>query len=557
MLYVDAARRMTSRQLAGRTRRLCPPALLAAGTTLRQSPEWTSLAEGLGVDRAPQSGPVPAPHETRTFCAVGASRRYGAPAFWTDSSDGRLFLFHLHGFSALAAYVAGQQTVTGDRFWADVIADWLAKESRPRQPSWYPYPTSLRLVAWSAALPRLTWPERLDERVAAEVARQARYLRRAVEHDIGGNHVLKNAIALVFAGAVVPASGVFEHGLRLLRLQVEQQILADGGHEERSTSYHLDVTHDLSDVAEVLLRRDGSAPPWLEDALARARQWEAAVTGPDLRLPLLNDAWESPPRPSRVSDPVSHLAQSGYLVFRHDGDQAIFDVGPVSPPHLPPHAHADVLSFVFWADGRPLLVDPGSYVYTGPWRNHFRGTSAHNTVEIDGADQCELWGDFRVAFPPRVRVGGVRSDRNFAVATACHDGYGRLADPVEHHRALVWLPRYGLVVVDRLCSRRAHAIRTRLHVAPGVRCDGANSVAGFDVVALGGGEVRQAEAAYSPFLGRKVPIDVLEDVRTVEPDTPFGWSVLRKGVLIARLELNRVELSVEGQSVLTVPLEWS
>jgi hypothetical protein len=281
------------------------------------------------------------------------------------------------------------------------------------------------------------------------------------------------------------------------------------------------------------------------------------MTGPDGRLPLLNDAWESPPRPSRASEPVSQLEQSGYLVFRHECDQAIFDVGPVSPPHLPPHAHADVLSFVFWADGRPVVVDPGSYGYTGPWRNHFRGTSAHNTVQIDGADQCELWGDFRVAFPPRVRVGRVRSDRNFAVATASHDGYRRLADPVEHQRALVWLPRNGVVVIDRLRSQRAHAIRTRLHVAPAARCDGAGAVEGFDVVALGGGEVHQTEGAYSPFLGSKVPIDVLEDVRTVEPDVPFGWSMLRKGVRVVRLEVNRVDISLEGQSIVTVPLDWS
>jgi uncharacterized heparinase superfamily protein len=557
LLYVDAARRMTLRQLVVRTRRIVPPALLAAGTRRQDAPEWRPLAAGLGADPAPQSGPTPSPHETGTFVAVGASRTYRSPAFWTDKSDGLLFLFHLHGFSTLASYAAGERSAQGDQFWAEVVSDWLANESRPRRPSWHPYPTSLRLIAWSAGLSVLAWPQALRQRIAGELARQARYLRRSIEYDIGGNHVLKNATALVVAGAVVPASAVLSDGLRVLRREAERQILADGGHEERSTSYHLAVAHDLSDVAQLLRRRDGTVPSWLKEVLARARAWEAAMTGPDGRLPLLNDAWESPPRPSRVSEPVSQLRQSGYLVFRHERDQATFDVGPVSPPHLPPHAHADVLSFVFWADGRPLVVDPGSYVYTGPWRNHFRGTSAHNTVEIDGVDQCELWGDFRVAFPPRVRVGVVRSDRNYAVATASHDGYRRLADPVEHHRTLVWLPRNGLVVVDRLRARRAHAVRTRLHVAPGVRWDEANGVAGFEVVALGGGEVRQAEAAYSPFLGRKVPIDVLEDVRTVEPDTPFGWSVLRKGVRVARLELERVDVSVEGQSVLTVPLGWN
>jgi uncharacterized heparinase superfamily protein len=548
---------MTPRQLVARTRRIVPPTLLAVGVRRPHAPEWRPLAGGLGADPAPQSGPTPPPHETGTFVAIGVSRRYGSPTFWTDPSDGLLFLFHLHGFSMLASYADGERSAHGDRFWAEVVSDWLTTESRPRRPSWHPYPTSLRLIAWSAALARLEWPQSFQQRVAAELARQARFLRRSVEHDIGGNHVLKNATALVFAGAVVPASAVFSDGLRLLRREVERQILPDGGHEERSTSYHCVVAHDLADIAELLRRRDGAPPTWLEEAVARASAWEAAMTGPDGRLPLLNDAWESPARPSRVSEPVSQLAQSGYLVFRHGQDQATFDVGPVSPPHLPPHAHADVLSFVFWADGRPLVVDPGSYAYTGPWRNHFRGTAAHNTVEIDGADQCELWGDFRVAFPPRVRVGRVRSDRNFAVATASHNGYRRLADPVEHHRTLVWLPQNGVVVVDRLRARLAHAIRTRLHVAPGVRCDGANGLAGFDVVALGGGDVRRVEAAYSPFLGRKVPIDVLEDVRTVEPDTPFGWSVLRKGARVARLELDRVEVSLAGQSILTVPLEWT
>ena len=86
---------------------------------------------------------------------------------------------------------------------------------------------------------------------------------------------------------------------------------------------------------------------------------------------------------------------------------------------------------------------------------------------------------------------------------------------------------------------------------------GTSGVAGFDVAALGGGEVRQAEGAYSPFLGHRAPIEVLEDVRTVQPDTPFGWSLLRKGARVTRLELDRVEVSRDGESVLSVPLEWT
>jgi hypothetical protein len=160
-----------------------------------------------------------------------------------------------------------------------------------------------------------------------------------------------------------------------------------------------------------------------------------------------------------------------------------------------------------------------------------------------------------VAFPPSVRAAPTRVESGAVLVAACHDGYRRLADPVEHHRTFVWLPRTGVVVVDRLRARRDHAIRTRLHLAPGVPCCGP-TVGGFHVRALGGGETRKTEGAYSPFLGRKVPIDVLEDVRTVQPDSPFGWSLLRNGARVTRLELDRLDVSRDGDSALSVPLVW-
>jgi uncharacterized heparinase superfamily protein len=524
---------MKPRQLAGRFRRLVPPRVLATGIRSARA-GWTNAAEGLGIDPAPQFGPARPPHETGTFIAPGA---------------GLLSQFHFHGFAPLAEYAAGERSRSGDAFWADVVGEWVASEARPRLPSWHPYPTSLRLIAWSAALPRLEWPDALRERVAGEIARQARYLRRTVEHDVGGNHVLKNATALVFAGATVPGSGVLAAGVRLLQREVERQILFDGGHEERSTSYHRVVRRDLEEAADILARVDGAAPAWLVVAVERTRAWEAAMTGPDGRLPLLNDAWEGPLTSSRETEAVTCLAESGYVVFRSGGDQATFDVGPLSPPHLPPHAHADALSFVFWVDGRSLVVDPGSYAYTGPWRDRFRGTAAHNTVEVDSRDQCRLWGDFRLAFPPQVRLGSVRTEGDVVVAIACHDGYRRLQDPVLHHRAFVWVPRAGVVVVDRLQATRAHAVRTRLHFAPDARHED------FEIATLGGGEVRRQEGAYSPFLGRKEPIGVLEDAREIQPETLFGWSLLRRGARVARLEFNRLELTRDGGTV-SVPLKW-
>jgi len=546
-------------QLAARPRRLIPSALLAAGLTRRPVPAWQSLPAGIGVNPAPQSGPTPPPHETHAFAAVGAERRFGAPGFWTDQSDGLLFLFALHGFAGLAEYAGGDRTPAGDRFWATVIEAWLERYTTAKNPAWHPYPTSQRVIAWAAAMSAIgEWPDDLRERMAAELWRQAWYLRRCIEHDIGGNHVLKNATALTVAGAVFPSSKLSDRGLVLLRRELGRQLLPDGGHEERSPSYHREVLGDLGDVVTVLECSGRVVPSWLSAAVSAATAWQAQMTGPDGSLPLLNDSWEGPAAPSADEDRESRLEPSGYVVCRSGPDQVIFDVGPVSPPHLPPHAHADVLSVVLWADGRPVLVDPGSFAYTGPLRRAFRSTRAHNTVEVDGRDQCELWGDFRVAYPPNVRAAPLRRHGNDVLAAGSHDGYRRLADPVIHSRIVIWCPGDGLIVLDMLRARQPHQVVSSLHLAPGIEHDGVERIGPFPLVALGpGASLGMRTGSYAPYLGTKVEATLLEDQRVMSPEVPFGFSLLRGARQVAELSADQIVLAGGGQAVTTIPLEWA
>lgn len=489
------------------------------------------------------------------FSFTGRRRSFAdEPSFWQPGEDGLLFAFGLHGFVELAGYASAARNAAGDAFWTEVVTSWLKHAGEPTRPGWHPYPLSTRIVAWCAALSAGGWSALLQEHMLTSLVRQTQVLRRSVEHDIGGNHVLRNAMALIFAGVCLDERALERSALELLRRELRSQLLADGGHEERSTAYHRAIRADLDDIATLLRRAHGSVPDWLDEAREQMGAWERAMRGPDGRLPLLNDAWEGPP------DPVAHdrgavtvLRESGYVVLRHAGDQLIVDAGAVAPPHLPAHAHADVLSFVLWADGRPLIVDPGTFTYTGPWRATFRGTSAHNTVEVDGTDQCVFWGDFRAAFMPRIVRLDARASDDIVVVAARHDGYRRLADPVEHERWFCWIPGDGLVVVDVLHAERPHRAASRLHLAPEILATRPDQVGPFALQMLGSpAAITVRTGKHASYLGSQTTSCVIERAGMVEPRVPFGLALLRPQ---ARAELVGRDLTVTRRSGTRVSVE--
>jgi uncharacterized heparinase superfamily protein len=356
-------------------------------------------------------------------------------------------------------------------------------------------------------------------------------LRRCVEHDIGGNHVLRNASALAVGGACCGDRSAWRRGQRVLVRELPLQVLPDGGHEERSPSYARLILGDLEDVVEVE-RRAGRAPS-AEILAAVARLGDAlrSLTGPDGMLPRLNDAWDGPWFP-RSPAAVAELPDTGYVTLRDGEDQVVLDVGPLCPPHLPPHAHADALSFQLWADGDPVVIDAGTGSYAPPDRAWARSTGSHATVAVDGQDQCTFWGPFRASQLPRVTRGVLQRRRDSVVLTAWHDGYRRLADPVLHVRTFCWLPGDGIVVVDRLRARDPHEVLSSLPLAP----TGPGSIR---IAALGGRRVSERMGRVAPVFGRYEPAPVLEQRASVAPAETFGWILTR----------SQAEVSVEGERV--------
>src|SRR6266404_800496 len=179
---------------------------------------------------------------------------------------------------------------------------------------------------------------------------------------------------------------------------------------------------------------------------------------------------ETPAPPAAA--PSQLFGVGGYAVMRSgwtaDAHHLVFDVGPLGCPVSAGHGHADLLSVQASAFGEAYLVDSGTYCYTPEpaWRKFFRGTGAHSTVLVDGADQAESAGPFAWRSRPRARLRRWVSTDAFDFADAEHDAYRRLADPVAHRRRVLFVkPRYW-VIVDDLAGAAEHRVEVRFQFAP-------------------------------------------------------------------------------------------
>ena len=166
--------------------------------------------------------------------------------------------------------------------------------------------------------------------------------------------------------------------------------------------------------------------------------------------------------------------ESGYYLLQHGraGDAArisvLFDCGELGFGPLAAHGHADALSVALRAFDRDVLVDPGTYDYfTYPlWRDYFRSTRAHNTVEIDGVDQSVAEGPFMWGARARATCLSWRPSAAGGHVAGQHDGYTRLTSPVVHRRRLeLDGPARTLTIQDELRARGPHEVAVYFHLA--------------------------------------------------------------------------------------------
>lgn len=167
--------------------------------------------------------------------------------------------------------------------------------------------------------------------------------------------------------------------------------------------------------------------------------------------------------------------ESGFYLLRHKsltppGTISVrFDCGQLGFGKIAAHGHADALSFTLTAFDEDILIDPGTYDYfTYPkWREYFKSTLAHNTIEVDSENQSVMQGLFLWGERATAKCLDWRPSNNGGLVTGEHDGYRRLVDPLLHRRTLQLDGDHQLLkITDELEAKGHHTIRLAFHFSP-------------------------------------------------------------------------------------------
>jgi uncharacterized heparinase superfamily protein len=511
---------------------------------------------------------------------------------WTDPTlddQPQLWSIKLYGFEFLRWLVFGVEQPSDNpeaharcRRW---LRDWerspeteIGTEEYLRG-TWTPHSVSLRILNLSRYYGWCVGTE-TDAAFLSLLRRliykNALFLENHVEYEVGGNHLIENAAALVMAGVLFPGTNRdwLETGISILE-SAQSQFLTDGGHFERSPMYHLIALTRYLTVLD-LLRESGQSPPTaIAEVSERATGYVRTIRPPDGRIPLLNDSvfGEAIQLDSCLAysqelgidtRPCNGVLPDTGLFWLGEGDDRLLvDGGKFGPSHLPAHSHNDLFAVLWWVDGHRLLTDTGTYHYAPTSRRQYsRSVEGHNTVQVGSTEPVPIGGRYLAGRRPEPSVQYAR----VGDLTMFDGVYVRFSVPGLRytHRRRVFSADDWWLLQDKVNCDEDPSLRQRLHLHPQVSLgDHPATASGYTlqvsdepvayVLSPDAASVMETTAPYFPEFGRERERSSL----LVEPDSGTDTMSLllsKRPYSVAEFDQLRTALTAVDHQAIEGPL---
>lgn len=523
------------------------------------------------------SGPVALGQQIDWLADFKSGRRWPAahisqlPIVLGDGSDVKV-PWELSRFQHLPLLAAAYRLTCDERWLEEIgaqLRSWISANPVEFGPNWAcTMDVAIRASNWVATLAMIAEPA--AERVWLQEALgslllHGRFIRTHLEWaPVRGNHYLSDIVGLLIVSAVF---GGCKEGrawrafaIRELAAELPHEVRPDGCDHEASIPYHRLVAELFicgTQAADVLA--PGVLTHEHHERLERMVAFTAAYTRPDGLAPQIGDADDGRflPLGGYGGEPRSHLhlfAQAGitvprvagstayphggYWVMRGGGLFVLVRCGDVGVGGLGSHAHNDALSFELALEEQPLIIDPGSYVYTADpiERNRFRSTAYHSTLRIDGAEQNPLRLDSLFTMEDRRRAETTEwnPDPPRPSFAGRHHGYRALPAGAVHARRLeLDIDAATLHIADTVLSCAAHELEWTFPLA-GCEAQASESVA---IARFPSGPVLEIDAPgvelwiehgwVSPSYGRRVRAPFVRGRRRSRPGTDVTQIAIR------------------------------
>jgi uncharacterized heparinase superfamily protein len=471
--------------------------------------------------------------------------------------------------------LAAAHRLTGEPRWAAEIGaqltDWIDTNPVEFGANWAcTMDVAIRAANWVATLAMLADTlegEPWSEPVLASLLLHGRFIRSHLEWaPVRGNHYLADVAGLLVLAPLFIAGGEGREWARWasseLGAELGHQVRGDGCDHEASIPYHRLVTEMFVcglQAAEAVV--PGSVREPHRATVTRMLEFVRDYTRPDGLAPQVGDADDGrflPLGDYGCAEHRSHLhlfpqagvayeppkgsaayPHGGYWIMRAGGLYVLVRCGDVGVGGLGSHAHNDALSFELAFEQRPLVLDPGSYLYTADpgERNRFRSTAAHSTLQIDGAEQNPISAEALFSMPDRRRAEMLewRASPEGATFVGRHHGFEALAAPATHTRALeLDGASRALRITDTVSSAQAHDLLWSFPLAGAAAAQAAAGLATatFDggvrlEIDVPGADVSVESGWISPSYGRRVAVPFVRARRRSRPGEDVSELLLR------------------------------
>ena len=424
------------------------------------------------------------------FILLNKKSKLVSPLNWHESKFGKLWIFNLNYFvwarEILNDYCKSKTWDDKATYLGKIIDDWIAQNKYKINISWHSFPTSLRTRNWIIIF--RFCPNLINKNRINSLWDQILWLTNNKEKHLGGNHYLDNLFALIIGSLHFKnykSENIFKESIRLLKIELKNQILFDGGHEERCALYHINLLEGLVEVACFMNIFQKKVPNWMSDSIYLMLKWAKLNRLNNGLFPRFND---SPLNDIEKVEDIINFAEgflsnkvtslknlngfilkasikenkknkenkeiefdemqnkiinskyTGWTILKPNKDwELVFKCGTPCPKDLPAHVHSDQLSFDLYFKGNPIIAEVGTSSYQDlNIRGYERSSAAHNVFQLsktfnkndesdlEWIETVDVWDKFRAAFKCESSDlhFGETSD-NFLYVGGSHDAYKR------------------------------------------------------------------------------------------------------------------------------------